>query len=517
MTATFSAGDLVAQALARLGVGESRVFDQPVPDVCDWAEKHFYIPETGRPIEFQPHQREILRLMFEQQQDALGRWSFRWRTALYSTIKKSGKTTISAVVARWAAETWGPYQEVYNLGNKLGQAKDRAFKMIKRSIQLGPPGKRDEWTLQETQMTHKPSGSIIKALPVSDEGEAGSNPSLSVWTELWGFQYEEALRFWDEYTPVATRPRSVRFVDTYAGYEGESELLKTLWGMALNDDGTMADSAIRLHETLPIYGVPSAGLIAYIDQGEAARRMPWQQGEEGERYYAEQQASERAANYDRLHNNYWVSSQGALFPTAMWDRLAEPPYTLQKGDVVVAGADASVSGDYTALTVVAVNQQDAHVIAVYVWEPPVGGKLDYDADGGLKPTLRDVLQRWPVVSVPYDEYQLHDVMTQMAKEFSRVEFYPFGQTSERLKADTALVNRVRRETLYHNDDAALNQAARNADGKISGDDDAVRIVKRALDKKIDPLVAVSMAAYHGAELVGKPRKQAGMQQVKVKW
>lgn len=501
---TITATDLAIRTLARVGIGEpvaGPLFSEPVPDIVDWAHAHFYIAETGRPIELMPHQARILRLMFEQEQDAAGRWRFRWRTGLYSTIKKSGKTTASAVVGRWAAETWGPFQEVYNLGNKLKQAKERAFKMIRQSIQLGPADKRAEWSLQETQMTHEPTGSVIQALPVSDEGEAGSNPSLSVWTELWGFQYEDALRFWDELTPVATRPRSFRFVDTYAGYEGESELLKSLWNLAINDDGTLASGAIRLDDDLPVFGVPSAGLVAYIDQGEAARRMPWQQGTEGRAYYEQQSKSERPHNYRRLHLNEWVTSQNALFNPAMWSRLVEKSYTPQKDDVIVVGADASVSGDCTALVVVAVNAREAHVLEVHVWQPD-GAKLDYGET--IKPALRDILERHPVVSVAYDEYQLHDVMTQMTKEHRRVDFYAFGQGSERLKADTALVTRVRQGEIWHPDDETLNEHARNADGK-EYTNEALRIVKRSDGKKIDALVALSMACWRGSELAGKVR------------
>jgi phage terminase large subunit-like protein len=487
---------------------------EPLPDICEWAEANFYIVETGRPIQLQPHQRRILRAMTEQVQQPGGTWRFRWTTWLYSTVKKSGKTTISALVARWAAETWGPFQEVYNLGNKLKQAKERAYRKIKQSIELGPPGMKADWDIQATQMEHLPSGSMIQALPISDAGEAGGNQSVTIWTELWGFQYEEALRMWDEMQPVPTRPLSVRFVDTYAGYEGESELLRSVWNLALNDDGTMADGAIRLDDDLPIVGVPSAGLIAYIDQGTEARRMPWQQGDEGRAYYAQQAASERDHNYRRLHLNEWVSSQNALFVPAMWDRLAEARFEPKRGDVVVVGVDASVSGDSMALSVIALRGETVHEIDTRVWEPD-GAKLDYAET--LKPALADVLKRYPVVSVAYDPYQLHDVMTQAAKQYRRVEFFEFQQGEPRVRADTALVNRVRQGTFRHTGNEKLRQHAINADGKEIGDARALRIVKRADNKKIDAVIAASMGAYRAAELAGQGQKGGIGKPMKVKW
>jgi phage terminase large subunit-like protein len=493
----------VADALLRVGIGEvPPEAADPVPDICDWAEQHFYIIETGRPIVLADHQKIILRLMTEQVQRGM-QWVFRWQTCLYSTIKKSGKTTISAIVARWAAETWGSFQDVYNLGNNLKQAQDRAFKMVKRSIVLGPPEKQAEWAILEKKLTHIPSGSVIEALPVNDEGEAGGNQSLTIWTELWGFQYEDALRFWDELQPVLTRPRSLRFVDTYAGYEGESELLKSVWNLVLNDDGSVAKDAIKLHAELPIYGNADAGLIAYIDQGIDARRMPWQQGDVGRTYYQLREANERPASFRRIHLNEWVSSQNALFNPAMWDRLAEKPYQPKKEDVIVGGVDASVSGDSMALVVVAYRKQHVYVVERWIWEPD-GEKLDYAET--LKPALRDVLKRYPVVSIAYDPYQLHDVMTQMAKEFNRVEFYEFSQGEERLKADTAFVTRVRQGTFHHPGDEKMDEHARNADGKEVKDGSAIRIVKRAPEKKIDLIIATSQGSYRATELGDTPTK-----------
>ncbi len=140
-------------------------------------------------------------------------------------------------------------------------------------------------------MTHLASGSIIEALPISAAGEAGGNPSLTVWTELWGFQYEEALLMWDELKPVPTRPLSQRFVDTYAGYEGESLLLKGIWDRVL--------SGKRLHDELPVYGDEATGWIGYIDTGDEARRMPWQRGPAADEEFKKNEADEEPERYSR--------------------------------------------------------------------------------------------------------------------------------------------------------------------------------------------------------------------------
>ncbi len=455
-----------------------------LPYVVDWAEEYFFVAETRRPIALMPHQRDILTLFSERRDD--GR--FKWTTLIYSTIKKSGKTTVSGLYSRWAAQTWGNFQEVYNLGNKEEQAKGRAFAKVYQSIVLG--GMTKDWEIQKTRMTHLPSGSKIDALPISDEGEAGSNPSLTVWTELWGFQYEKALRMWDEMQPVLTRPLSQRFVDTYAGYEGESHLLKELWDLGLSGE--------RLIDDLPVYGMPSAGLIAYIDSGEEARRMPWQLGEEGKRYYERAQATERPHNYRRLHLNEWASSVNALVEMAVWDSLAIDPLPLLQR--VVIGVDASVSGDCTAMVVVGYENNLLYEIETKIWSPPEGGKIDYALT--LRPALVQAFGRWQVVEVAYDPYQLHDLITQLAKEFTAISFYEFNQGTERVQADTALVNHIRQGTMRHTGNPQLREHVQNADSKEVQGGEALRIIKREATRKIDAIVAMSQAMKRALEVLG---------------
>lgn len=509
---TLTAEQLAVSTLAKFGVGETTgpALEERPPDIADWAEANFYIIETKLPIRLEPHQKVILRLMTDMVQRDDGRWVFRWSTHIYSTIKKSGKTTISAILARWAAETWGPFQEIYNLGNKLEQAQGRAFRQIKRSIELAPPEIRNNWDIQAKTLTYRPNGSFIQALPVNDAGEAGGNQSVTVWTELWGFEYEEALRMWDELQPVPTRTLSIRFVDTYAGYEGESELLKKLWNLALNDDGTLAPGAIRLHDELPVYGVPEAGLVAYIDQGEAARRMPWQQGEIGAAYYAERRANERLHNYLRLHENRWVSSVNALVPADVWDGLVFNRRLITDEAPVWLAADASIRRDCAALTAVTVYRDVVLELQTWVWQWD-GDERGIDYDATLIPTLIAAIERYKVMGVAYDEYQLHQPMTALSHRY-KLPFYPFPQGMERVRADTNLLARIGDRRFRHSGGGDLKQHVLNAAAKDQAGGEAIRIVKRTGQQRkmaggeavtarpIDAIVAVSMAAHYATEL-----------------
>lgn len=463
-----------------------------LPDICEWAARRFYVAETGRPIVLEPVQQVVLRLFFEQRPD--GR--FKWQTGLYSTIKKSGKTTIAALVQQWACETWGRYGQIYHLGNKLDQAKERAFELTKKSIELSPYA--DQWEVQATRLTYLPTHSFIKPLPVNASGEAGANQCLTTWTEFHGYTREEEERFYDEMQPVPTQRLSFRFVESYAGYEDESNLLKTLWDRAIEE-------GVRLHDEYPIYGHEASGLIAYIDTGLEARRMPWQQGEAGEEYYRRQEAAERPINFRRLHLNQWVSSQNAFVPMELWDGLALSPEERQPllRLPVVIGVDAAVSSDSTAAVAVTFYQDQLIELETQIFMPPQDGQMDYALT--LKPALEGMLKRYGVVCVAYDMHQLHDFMTQLNKTYSGIPFYAFGQGPERLKADTALLYRINQRRLRHSGSAELRQHIQNADAKDELNGEAIRIVKRKATKKIDGAVALSMAAYQISEIADASR------------
>lgn len=457
------------------------------PDICDWAEERFYIGETKRPIQLEPIQKTILRLFFERNPDG----TFKWQTGLYSTIKKSGKTTIAAVVQQWAAETWGDYGEIYHLGNKLDQAKERAFKITKRSIELSPY--RKDWDIQETRLTHLSTRSFIKALPVSATGEAGGNQRLTTWTELWGYWFESDRQFWDELQPVPTQSLSFRFAESYAGIEGKSLLLRDLWDMGLSGE--------RLHDEYPIYGVPAAGLIAYIDTGVEARRMAWQTPD----YYAKTEARERPSSFKRVHLNEWVSSASAFIDEETWNALRGYP---DAADIkwVFIGVDASVSHDSTAITAVTQIGAIIYELETRVFTP-VDGKLDYDLT--IAPTLKAMFQKWRVRQVVYDEYQLHSFMTRFSKEHRNIKFVPFKQDGPRVESDTALYNRIQEATIRHSGSPHLIQHIKNADKNEVGTDEekGIRIIKRHQELRIDAVVALSMASYQASK--NQPAKLYG--------
>ena len=155
-------------------------------DVVLWAENNFYAEATvDRPmgiINLQPHQKAVLRYAFQQKD---GRFPFK--TILYSTCKKGGKTAVGGLVGRWAAECWDNNSDIYFVGNDADQAKEKGYAALRTSIELHPDyhrGKQElpgKWITRDTKARYIPNGSKVHAVALDYKGEAGSNPVMTVW------------------------------------------------------------------------------------------------------------------------------------------------------------------------------------------------------------------------------------------------------------------------------------------------------------------------------------------------
>lgn len=515
---------------------------------ADWLEQNFWIPvDGGRPrlIKLLPHQKVILHLFFDPLVAQLLLEAETAQTLVFSTVKKSGKTAIAAGVARWVTETWGTHVETYSLANDLEQARGRIYAAALASIELDPRYSRpargipDRWRIIEREAAFLPTHSALKAVSSDYKGEAGSNPVATFWSELWGYSSEASQRLWEELTPVPTRPRSIRYVETYAGYDGESSILNELEDKIKTPK--LGSRRLELDELrvllqgsglewpkewesqpLPFFVHKASRTIAYWDQGVEARRMPWQTPA----YYIAQQSDLRKSAFDRLHLNIRVTSTEQFIPKEWWERLKIDDMPPIGGESIVVGADASVTGDCSGLVAVSRDIRKGadpdHLLVrrASLWQPADGRPLNYSLT--IEPTLRQWItghihplrekcdshnqierlgicvpvKPMNVVQVAYDEFQLHDMMTRLRDE-GLTWCRKFGQQADRSVADKQLYDVIRNQHIHHDGDEDLAEHIVNCGAKVPvGDNTRLRLVKKAEKSKIDLAVATSMA---GAE------------------
>ena len=477
--------------------------------VTDFAREDFYIAgddyAPAQTIKLLPHQIAILNFMFNPPEEYVPDIGY-FQTLVYSCPKKSGKSAMSSLVTRWVAETWNKYGQIFCLANDYEQARGRVYQQVIESIMLDPNynrGKREipgRWRIIDREALHIPSGTKIKAVAADYKGEAGSNPTLTLWDELWGFSSEASHRLWEEMTPVPTRSKSVRFISTYAGFQDESDLLFDLYQQGTDPE----QGAVRVdipgwpfEDPSPIYINKQASLCMYWDTGSIARRMPWQTPE----YYIVQANALRPQAFDRLHNNFWTTSTESFLPLEWWNScydedIARQPINQHTSCVI--GVDASVTNDCTVLVLMSKHPNQERGVTVRagkIWKPTNANPMNYSEPEGLKETIIEWCKKFNVVEITYDAFQLHSLMTDLRID-GIAWCRPFAQGGDRNRADKQLYDLIRDRRISHYGDPDMFEHLKNAGAKSSKEEDTrFRIVKKTTKGKIDYVVAMSMAAY----------------------
>lgn len=435
----------------------------------DWGEKNVIL-DNDKPIHFEKHQRKILQKCFWVGKD--GR--LQYSTIIYSCPKKSGKTAILAIAVLWFAYELAPKTEIILAANDLEQSTGRAFKEVKKIINRSPVLKSRVTSMTAREIVLN-DGTTIKAIPVDAAGEAGANQSFAGFDELWGYVSERSRRLWDELTPVPTQLNSIRFVTTYAGYSGESDLLEELYAKGKKGK--------RIWPLLPVWVTKS--MFFYWD---TKGRMPWQTPA----YYAAQKEELRPIAYDRLHNNKWVNSESGLFEMEKWDacvdRKHRPPLPDKRLRLFV-GVDASVKKDRSA--VVSTYQEEGllKLGPKQFWQPSKKEPMDFEET--MEAYLLELHQNYRLVSVKYDPYQFHRSATTLKKKgLPMVEYaqsVPNLTTMGQNLFDLVEFNNI---VLY-----PCNEMRKEAAVAIAKDTGrGLQIVKSKSSHKIDQIVALAMAS-----------------------
>jgi hypothetical protein len=111
-------------------------------DPVEWMTRNFYVPEllqdpAGPALQLAEYQERCLREALSRKPDG----TFKYSIIVWSDLKKSIKSTITAAVAMWRAYcvSWG---QVMIVANDLKQADSRVGYYIRRAIDLNPAMKK---------------------------------------------------------------------------------------------------------------------------------------------------------------------------------------------------------------------------------------------------------------------------------------------------------------------------------------------------------------------------------------
>lgn len=470
-------------------------------DLVTWIKRNFFIPETkndhklkGR-IGLQPYQEDVLREALSTDENGY----FKYSLIVWSDIKKSAKSTICAAVnlARsWHAE----YGEFYIIANDLKQADSRVAHYLRRAVQLNPEMHKKVRT--PGYKINLPSGSFLEAIPIDPSGEAGSNADMISFSELWGANEDAKQNMWAEMTLSPTKHgKSFRWIESYAGFTGESLLLYSLYDLGVKQGRLLwPDKLYNVTEGEPtpleLYVNEEARMLCLWN---TQPRCPWQT----KAYYASEEKILPPNQFARVHRNQWVTSSETFIPVEWWDACkrtdAEWPQYDKKRTSMVLALDAGVSNDTFGMTLQFRHptiDTDVCIERVRRWLP-VGGFIDFQGtedNPGPELTLLKWAEEFNIVEVVYDPYQLHDMATRLNKE-GKLWWHKFPQQTGRLVSDSQVRALIRDRKIWHRGEKDMRDHVQNADAQIDSEDHKIRIVKRADQLKIDLLVCLSMGSY----------------------
>ncbi len=399
--------------------------------------------------------------------------------------KKQGKSTLAAGVALYMASRQ-EYAEVIVVASDLDQSRDRVFRACRFAVEHGPLAVHGKCYKNAIELDNH---SLITAIPADWRGASGGNYYCVIFDELHSWIYENTRRLFDELTIPPTQPHGVRWMSSYAGWLGESELLFEWWNRALNGSKV---------SDLPIYHNEAASLLAFVDVGEQSWRMPWM----NDKYIQEVKASERPNTFRRLWLNEWCSNESQFLPEGAWEACYSPDVVpLAAGDKrrVVLGADASTSRDLTALVGVLPGKR-REVVFTRVWKPVKSelrhGRPTIDIEESIGAEVLRLHKVGNVLAVICDPFQLHTSVLQWAK--AGIKVVELAKNAGRVEADQALYDAIISRQIAHYNEPNLNEHMQNAIAveTLRG----YRLDKSKTSMKIDCVVALSMANWGASGL-----------------
>lgn len=464
------------------------------PDIIEWMESNFYLMDTGKLITLFDFQARAIRQAVSLDENG----HYNYSTVLWSWPKKSAKTSIIAGVADYIAENT-PRGRIALVANDQRQADSRVGEYIRESIKIGQRNGRRRG-IRITPSGYKidyPNGARIEMLAVDPQGEAGGNHDLLIFSELHGWKSSAHQKMFAEMTISPNKfGRSQRWIDTYAGYDGESPVLETLYNTAVTEGR-------RLWDDFEAYENRAAKTFA---TWVTVPLLPWQTPE----YYAEEAASIPQNEFDRMHRNKWVSSSETFIQPEHWDacKVAELPPAIEydhsrlyRGEPLsstrlwVLAVDAAVSGDCFGIVGVTKHYRPETKDYIFVpryakkWTPPKGGIIDFAEP---EAELRRLVKEENVICCVYDAYQMADMANRLRRD-GVTWMLEFNQGKDRNIADKMLWDTIVQRRLQHDGTLHdLREHITNANAEITSDH-KMRIVKRNESKRIDLCVCLSMA------------------------
>ncbi|MBA7677375.1 hypothetical protein ES703_85632 [subsurface metagenome] len=432
-------------------------------DIIRFAEEQFYIPETRKPIVLEPFQKkDILKPLFYEED--------RPTMALVGQTKKSGKSTLAAMVVAWVLFCGEDFSETYIAARDFQQGQWIIFSKLVKAIEMNPNMLLNV-NITKDAVERPVTGSVVRCLP-TEISAAGLNPNLVIFDELWSYDLESMTRFFEEMTSVPTRKHPLILIVTYAGYDTDEEnLLYSLYKKGLEGKDP-----------------------TFFFFWDHKNRMPWQT----KQYLKQQRGRLRPGTYKRLHLNEWTSGDEPFIDMTEWDACIDrkhSPILPDKKASLIVGVDIGISHDCSAVVAVTRNESKIKLACHRAWQPTKKSELDLEES--VEAYIKDLARDYTIKEVRFDPYQFARSSQTLAKLGIRMVEFP--QTQDRLTSMSQnLYDLIKGGGLVLYRDKQMRDHAQKATAKETAR--GWRIVKKKASHKIDLIIALAMAALGATQI-----------------
>ena len=331
-------------------------------EIVSFAENYFNVLKgfrSGEPLVFTNWQKWLLRSLYERS-DVTGR--LRYRRALIGLPRKQGKSLMMSAVGVYGMIAGESGSEVYAVANDRQQARI-IFNEAKQQI-VNSPLLAAESKVYRDAIEMPRFGSVFRVLSSDFKGQAGLNPSLVLFDELWGQNNSDLYDQMTLGSGARIEPLTVSI--TTAGYDLDSLAGKLYQYGKQVASGEVEDDQFGFWwweapedckvDDRKAWQVSNPNLAeGLLDPDDLA--------------VAVKQTSEMGMRRWRL--NQWVRSQESWLPVGAWEQCVSD-LQLDPELPVWVGIDMALKHDTIAVCV-AQPQADRCVVRSKIWQPEQEG------------------------------------------------------------------------------------------------------------------------------------------------
>ena len=385
-------------------------------ELIAFAHQHFKVLKgfrAGEPLDFTDWQKWLLGSLLERRKSD---GKLRYRRALIGLPRKQGKSLMGSALAVYSMIAGEAGSEIYAVASDKDQARI-IFGEAKQQI-LASPVLSSEARVLRDAIEMPRFGSVFRVLSSDFRGQAGLNPSLVLFDELWAQKSSDLFEQMVQGSGNRLEPLIVSI--TTAGYD-----LDTLAGQMYQYGKRVA--AKEVDDASFGFWWWEADADCKIDDPKQWRKANPNIAEElmseedlQTAVKASFEGSEMSVRRWRL--NQWVRSQESWLPVGAWEQCRSDRQ-LQPDLPVWVGIDMALKHDSIAV-VVAQPQDDVVVLRSKIWQPKDEG-VDVSQ---VEHHLRELHTSYDVREFAFDPAYFQRSAEQLADEGLRmVEFPQVGQ------------------------------------------------------------------------------------------